>query len=94
MTLRALLFFVALSAPALAYLDPVTGNIIVQVVLAAFAAAALGYHNLKARVQAMLGKNKKTAKQESDESKATSTSDQEERPDESDKSAEATTSPT
>jgi hypothetical protein len=54
--MRAVLLLLAMSAPALAYLDPVTGNILVQAVLAAFAALALGYHRLKLYVQKLFGK--------------------------------------
>lgn len=43
-------------SPSPTYLDPVTGNIIIQVLLAGAAAVAVTYNNLKTRVQAMMGK--------------------------------------
>jgi hypothetical protein len=56
MNARALLLVLALSTPALAYLDPVTGNLLVQAVLAGLAAIALGYHRLKAYLGSLFGK--------------------------------------
>jgi hypothetical protein len=55
MYVRVLLLVIALSAPALAYLDPVTGNILVQGLLAGVAAVALAYHRIKAYARVKLG---------------------------------------
>lgn len=67
--LRAFFFCLALSAPALAYLDPVTGNILVQALLAAFAGIALSYHRLKIWFQGLFGK--KTEREKKVEEKQT-----------------------
>ena len=60
MNVKAVLLVLALSTPALAYLDPVTGNLLVQAVLAGLAAIALGYHQLKAYLGSLFGKKTKT----------------------------------
>lgn len=54
--MRAVLFLLAMSAPSLAYLDPVTGNLLVQAFLAAVAALALGYHRVRLFFQRLFGK--------------------------------------
>lgn len=65
--MRTILLIVALSLPAAAYLDPVTGNIIVQAVLAGVAALAVAYGSIKARLQSLFGK--KVSTEESNEGK-------------------------
>lgn len=66
--MRILLLLISLALPAAAYLDPVTGNLIVQAVLAGVAALAVAYSNLKTRIQAMFGKkSEESAKEESQE---------------------------
>lgn len=65
MKFRVVLLCLALSSPALAYLDPVTGNIIVQVVLVAFTSIALGFNRLKLWVLGLMGKKPSQKQEES-----------------------------
>jgi hypothetical protein len=46
----------------MAYLDPVTGNILVQAILAGCAALALGYHRIKVFLGSLFGKKKEPEK--------------------------------
>ena len=59
MSLRVLLLCVALSLPAWAYLDPATGSVVVQAVLAALAGVALFFHKVKAGFYRLFGIKKK-----------------------------------
>lgn len=49
-----LLFLLAFTTPAFAYLDPVTGNIVVQALMVAAAAIAVSYHKVKAYINSKL----------------------------------------
>lgn len=51
-----LLFLLAFTTPAFAYLDPVTGNILVQALMVAAAAIAVSYHKVKAYINSKLGR--------------------------------------
>ncbi|MBI3928077.1 MAG: hypothetical protein HY319_21215 [Armatimonadetes bacterium] len=53
-----LLLVLALSAPALAYLDPGSGNILVQFVLGCLAALAVAWSSLKGKVSSMFGRRR------------------------------------
>lgn len=55
---RLLLFTLALSTPAFAYLDPVTGNIIIQFALAGVAAVAVTFGRIKNRVKEYMDRRK------------------------------------
>lgn len=49
-----LIFLLALTTPAFAYLDPVTGNIVVQALMVAAAAIAVSFHKVKAYINSKL----------------------------------------
>ncbi len=71
---RLLLFTLALSTPSFAYLDPVTGNIIIQFALAAVAGVALTFGRLKNRAKEFWDGLKKPS--ESEDSQPTATEDE------------------
>lgn len=58
MTVRVFLLVLALSGPALAYIDPITGNILVQAVLVVAAGVAVGYHRVKSYLGSLFGRKK------------------------------------
>lgn len=61
---RVLLLGVALSGPALAYVDPAAGSILIQGVLAALAGVALFFDKIKAAVYRTFGIKPKEPKKE------------------------------
>ncbi len=65
---RVVFLILALTTPALAYIDPVTGNLIVQGLIAALAACGLFYRRIRQRVRDAFGGKDAPSEEESEES--------------------------
>lgn len=85
--MQALLLILALSAPALAYLDPATGSLLVQFILAALAAVAVGFRRIKHWFLALMGK---APAQEEEAEEPSDDEDEDEATEEGDGEAEET----
>tara|TARA_R110002049_G_scaffold9154_4_gene47430 strand:- start:3107 stop:3340 length:234 start_codon:yes stop_codon:yes gene_type:complete len=59
--LLSALFVISLSAPAAAYLDPLTGSMILQGIIAAIAVAGLTIKNYWYKIRSLFGKEAPTS---------------------------------
>ena len=58
--LLSVVFLGVSTAPAMAYIDPITGSIILQALIGGFAAAAVGIRRVRERILGMLGISKRS----------------------------------